>query len=95
MAKAIIQLYTKNFSLLAERIEIETEIVPKVGELIDALEYLELPKGQVGLFIVRSVIYKLTAEGFVAYITGHDWCKGIRAELLQERGWLPPEKKQI
>lgn len=91
MTKAFIQFYTKNHSLFGDRIEIATEMVPCVGELIDAREFLALPKEQVGDFIVYSVIYKLTATGFVAYITARQWQKGIRSMLLQERGWLAPD----
>jgi hypothetical protein len=92
MAKAFIQLYSKNFSLFGDRIEIDTEIVPRVGELIDAWEHLKLSKDEVGDFMVMSVIYKLTSKGFAAYITAHQWHKGLRFELLQERGWLMPDK---
>lgn len=91
MTKAFIQFLTKNYSLFGERIEIATEIIPRVGELIDAREFLTLPKDEVGDFIVSSVIYKLTENGFVAYITARQWQKGIRSMLLQERGWLAPD----
>lgn len=94
MAKAFIKLYGKNSEVFGKRVEIETGIVPRVGELIDAREYLKLPKNEVGDFIVMSVIYKLTAKGFVAYITARRWHKGIRSDLLQERGWLKPDENK-
>ena len=91
MAKAFIQLSTKNGSLLGDRIEIETDIVPRVGELIDGWAYLKMDKGDVGDFMVESVIYKLTREGFAAYISARQWYKGLRHDLLKERGWLVPD----
>jgi hypothetical protein len=90
MATALVQFYSKNYSLYGDRIEIETEVVPRVGELIDAHEFLQLSKDEVGDFMVLSVIYKLTPKGFVAYITARQWHKGFRWEVLQARGWLVP-----
>lgn len=90
MPQAHIQLLAKNFSLLP-RIEIETAIVPRVGELIDARTYLKIPEGEVADFIVESVIYKLSSDGFIPYITARQWHKGYRDELLKQRGWLSPE----
>jgi hypothetical protein len=91
MAKIYLQLETKNFSLHGNRIEIESDIIPRVGEIIDAYEYLGGPKEEVRNYIVASVIYKLTNNGFVPYITARQWWKGYRHQLLQERGWLVPE----
>jgi hypothetical protein len=91
MTTAFVQLYTKNDVLLGDRVEITTQVVPRVGELIDADEFLELSGKQVGDFIVMSVVYKLTGNGFVPYISARQWHKGFRFELLQERGWLIPD----
>src|SRR5207253_2057393 len=92
MAKIYIQLVSKNFALSGDRIEIESDIIPRVGEIIDVYEYLAIPQGQVGNYIVTSVIHKLTKNGFAAYISARQWLKGYRHELLQERGWLLPDK---
>ena len=92
MAKAFIQFYSKSHSLFGERIEVDTEIIPRVGEIIDAHEYLKLNREIVGDFFVYSVIYKLTPQGFAAYITARQWHKGLRHEFLQERGWLLPNQ---
>jgi len=91
MAKAYIQFYTKTYSLYGDCKQIETDVVPRVGELIDAREFLDLAEDLVGGFMVLSVIYKLTATGFVPYITARQWHRGLRYELLQERGWLLPD----
>ena len=90
MAKAYIQFLVKSGSLYGERIEIDTDLIPRVGELIDAHSYLNLERSEIGDFFVLSVIYKLTSEGFVAYITARQWLKGLRHQELQGRGWLTP-----
>ena len=90
MAKIFIQLISKSFDLHGDRIEIESDIIPRVGEIIDAAEYCKVPLGEVGDYIVTSVIYKITKEGFVPYITAWQWYRGHREELLQARGWLIP-----
>jgi hypothetical protein len=92
MAKVYLQLVTKNFALDGDKIEIESDIIPRVGEIIDAQEYCSIPKGNVSNYIVTSVIYKLTKSGFVSYISAQAWWQGFRHELLQERGWLLPNE---
>jgi hypothetical protein len=89
--KIFIQFCSKSDSLFGDRIEIDTDFVPRVGELIDAHDFLSLPSNQVGDFIVLSVVNKLTTGGIIPYITARQWHRGFRHELLQERGWLPPE----
>lgn len=89
MAKIYLQLVTKNFALLGDRIEFPSTIVPRAGEIIDAAELLGPSwREEVTDFIVESVIYKATKGGFAAFITARQWHKGIRSEFLQERGWL-------
>ncbi|MBK1829518.1 hypothetical protein JIN77_02175 [Verrucomicrobiaceae bacterium R5-34] len=94
MITTYIQFYTKNHSLFGDRIEIHTEAVPRVGEIIDAHEFLELSNDQVSDFMVLSVIYKLTKDGFSPYITARQWHKGLRHELLESRGWLSPKDRE-
>ena len=62
-----------------------------MGEIIDAWDYLGKPKDYQTDYIVVSVIYKLTKEGFAAYISAQQFWRGYRHELLRERGWLVPE----
>jgi hypothetical protein len=71
MAKVYIQFLAKNFSLDGPCVQIESDVIPRVGELIDAHEYLQKPRDLVGTYIVQSVIYKLTERGFVPYVTAH------------------------
>lgn len=92
MAKIYIQLESKNFALYGDRIEIESDIIPRVGEIIDAAQYLEFRQDEVSRFMVSSLIYNLTKNGFVPYICAHQSHKGFRHKELQERGWLVPEK---
>jgi hypothetical protein len=42
-------------------------------------------------FLVESVVYRLTPHGFQPLITARDWYKGLRDELLGERGWIRPQ----
>lgn len=91
MPKITIQLISKDGSLFGDLIRIESVSVPRVGELIDAQAFLSLPAGEVGDFMVCSVIHKLTEFGFAPHITALQWYKGIRADLLRKRGWLPPD----
>ncbi len=89
MGKAIIQFQTKNHSLFGNSVEISTDFIPRVGELIDAGQFLEISKDEVSNFIVESVIYRLTDDGLVPHISARQWMKGYRHELLERRGWLP------
>ncbi len=90
MAKAHIQFVSKNGALIGSLVEIDTLVVPRAGELLDAYECLNLTKDDFGEFMVLSVVYKVTVDGFVPFITAREWCKGYRHELLQQRGWLMP-----
>jgi len=95
MSKAYIQFITKNGSLKGEGIQISTDIIPRVGEIINASLYLKVQDNDDDYtFIVLSVIYELTLDGFVPYISAREYAKSQRFILLQERGWLIPEKDQ-
>ena len=58
MAKVYLQLVTKNHTLDGDRIEIDSETIPRVGEIVDAWEYLGRPKDKQTDYIVLSVIHK-------------------------------------
>lgn len=89
MAKTIIQFLAKHGSLFGGAIEVDTHFVPRVGELIDAKQFLSIGQDEVGNFIVESIVYRLTKSGLVPHITARQWLQGYRHELLERRGWLP------
>ena len=72
MPKIYLQLRTKNHALRGDQIVTDSNTIPRAGELIDCHDFLKLTD-QVGTFIVQSVIYKLTGDGFVPYITARQW----------------------
>jgi len=88
--KIRIQLYSNSYSLLGDPFSLETECVPRAGELVEAGDFLGLPIDEITTFMVFSVVYKLTKEGFIPHVKARSWYKGLRYELLQEKGWLVP-----
>jgi hypothetical protein len=89
MSKIRIELHAEDLSLDRDPIEIESDVNPHAGELIDGDVYVKKPSGASPYYIVSSVIYELTEVGFILQVTAHTWYKGVRSELLQKRGWLP------
>ena len=83
-----IKLLSKSSSVMEDNLEIESNFVPRVGELIDGSTYLTKNGDQVSSFIVQSVVYELSKHGLVACVTARQWYKGYRYALLQDRGWL-------
>ena len=83
-----IEFYTKNCALL-KSIEIESQYVPKVGEIIDGGLLLELPEDEVQIFFVTKVIHVINKEKIFPVITCKQWLQGSRQEELESRGWLP------
>jgi len=83
-----IEFYTKNWALL-KSIEIESQYVPKAGELIDGGPLLEMPEDEVHNFFVTKVIYETTKTGIIPVVTCRQWLQGSRQEELESRGWLP------
>jgi|GEM_PF-3259032 len=83
-----IEFYTKNWVLFKD-IEIESQYVPKVGELIDGGLLLDLPEDEVQNFFVTKVIYVINKEKMFPVITCRQWLNGSRQEELESRGWLP------
>lgn len=83
-----IEFWTKNWALIKD-IEIESEYVPKVGELIDAGLLLDIPEGEVQNFFVTKVIYVINKEKMFPVVTCKQWLQGSRQEELESRGWLP------
>jgi hypothetical protein len=90
MGKIHIEFIAKDLSLECDPIEIESDFVPQVGQLIDGGDYVKKPSGASPYYIVSSIVYELTKNGFVPHVTARSWYKGVRSELLQQRGWLPP-----
>lgn len=92
MAIVKIQFVSKNHALIGDPIEIKTDYVPRVGELLDSEAVL--PESNV-MFIVTSVINKVTHGGIIPFITAQNWHKGLRAELLEQYGWLPQNEHTL
>lgn len=93
MAKAFVQFVSKTHSLYPSRVEVDTEVVPRAGELVRSQGLGLLPDSDPGkLFVVLSVVYDLTPDGFLPLLTAQEWSRGLRAGVLAERGWLPPDK---
>ena len=92
MAKVYIRFLAEDFSLDCAPIKIESDVIPRVDEIINAAKFLKKPHDASPYYIVESVIYEFTKNGFVPHVTGRTWNRGIRSELLQGRGWLPPGK---
>jgi hypothetical protein len=83
-----VEFYLKNWALL-KTVEIESQYVPKAGELIDASLFLELPEDEIQNFFVTKVIYVINKEKMFPVVTCKQWCHGSRQDELRERGWLP------
>lgn len=95
MAEIEIQLLGKNGALIERSQAIDTPFVPRVGELLDAGSWLDTNKQEVSTFIVRSVIYRVGPGGMTPLITAQQWHKGIRHDLLAQRGWAPPGDSEL
>jgi len=95
MPKAILQFYTKSYSLYGDPIEIDTEAIPRAGELINAKEFLKIEDSEVEYFFVLSVVYKLTKSGLIPHITARQWMKAFRHDELKRRGWLEPDSTEF
>jgi hypothetical protein len=83
-----IEFFLKNWALL-KTVEIESQYVPKVGELIDGSGLLKLPEDEIQNFFVTKVIYEITKKEIIPVVTCRQWCHGSREDELKERGWLP------
>ena len=83
-----IEFWTKNGALIRD-VEIECQYVPRVGELIDAGIFLDIPETDVQNFFVTKVIYVLNNRKMFPVITCKQWLQGSRQEELESRGWLP------
>jgi hypothetical protein len=83
-----IEFWTKNCALL-KTIEIESQYVPKAGELIDGGLLLELPEDEVQNFFVTKVIYVIDKKKIMPVVTCRQWLQGSRQWELESRGWLP------
>lgn len=92
MTKVKIQFVTKNHTLIGEPVEIETDYVPRIGELLDSEAVLRESNTT---FIVTSIINKVTPSGIIPFITAQNWYKGLRAELLEQYGWLPQSEHTL
>jgi hypothetical protein len=65
MAELHIQFLAKNSLEDGPSIEIESDIIPRIGEIIDAAEYLNIPSDLTPYYEVESVIiYELSPSGF-------------------------------
>ncbi len=96
MPSITFQFRDKNGALLGERVHIESDFVPRAGELLwvgDLPDLQHLLDSRDGFFIVESVVYHLGHGKAVPCVTARKWLKGHRYELLQERGWLVPEEE--
>lgn len=84
-----LEFWTKNWALL-KTIEIKSQYVPRVGELIDAGLFLDIPENEVQNFFVTKVIYVINNNlKFFPVVTCRQWCQGSRQDELESRGWLP------
>jgi hypothetical protein len=90
-----IQLISKNNSThLGDEFDFDTNYVPRVGELFDATEYMS--DGDNNLFIVNSVVCRMCKDkGFIPHIRATQFYHGLRADLLEEYGWLPQTEQTI
>jgi len=89
-----IEFWTKNWALLKD-IEIESQYVPKVGELIDGGLLLEIPEGEPQNFFVTKVIYVIDKKKIMPVVTCRQWLQGSRQQELELRGWLPNTRGDI
>lgn len=88
MATVRIQFVSKTSSLYGDPVVIETDYVPSVGELITTSAEPHPYNLEGGTFMVVSVTSRLTDSGFEPHLTVRQWYKGLREEVLAERGWL-------
>ena len=72
------------------RIEIETNAVPRVGEIVnlESLASSDLALGSVTTFFVDEVEWKLEGRKLIPHLTCHEWFEGDRRLELQSNGWL-------
>jgi len=73
MAEVYIQFIAKSTSIYEDLIEIESDVIPHVGEIINADKYFKSPRGSSPYYVVQSIIYKLTDNGCVPCITARSW----------------------
>lgn len=89
--KIKLELHTKNGALITtEPIEIESEVVPRVGEVIDLGDRSPTNTGNVTTFFVLEINHVHEDSGLVPHLTCRQWWKGDRLLELQQLGWLPP-----
>jgi hypothetical protein len=86
MTQTKVQFVTKNGARLGDPIFIDTHHLPRAGEIVDTTD---MGGWRHGTYIVVSVVYSLSKEGFIPLITAREWQRGLRSELLESRGWLP------
>lgn len=87
MPLAYLQVLAKGGALVGDRMPLNTDFIPRVGELIQVGKALELPSRHFQHAIVVSVVYRLQSRQLVPFVTarqGYD-----RQLVLEHRGWLP------
>jgi hypothetical protein len=73
MTKVYIQFIAKSTPIYEDLIELESDVIPRVGEMINAEKYFKSPRGSSPYYVVQSVIYKVTDDGFAPCITARSW----------------------
>lgn len=83
----IILIYTKNFAL-THTVEIETSVVPRIGETITLEQYPNDVQG-VKELLVHNVTYILKDDTLTPSVSCHGSNGQInRRAILDENGWL-------
>ena len=90
MAKLNIQLLGKNGTLIGEVITINSDYIPRAGEIIDSGFHSNLETNN--FYIITGVIHKLINNEFEAHIRAKEWYQGYRNDLLKDYGWLEGEQ---
>ena len=94
LVNIVLELLTKSGSHLPGPIHLKASYVPRVGEIIDAHQFLGMETDQVGNFIILSVVHKMTLDGFLPVISAQQWYKGLRYQVLEDYGWLTPVSEE-
>ena len=92
-----LKLYSKNWSQFGDKpFKVESEYVPRAGEVIEAAGLLDMPSEEVTTFIVIEVTYEYTDGTLIPLVVAHQQIlqehgnRDARLMELRENGWLYP-----
>ncbi len=84
-----IRLHKKNYAVIRED-EIESEYVPRVGEILELYDYCQAfdPSLEITDFFIYEVKHKTIGKKLIPVIDCRQWLEGDRRTELKNLGWL-------